>query len=183
MVDRADADSELLSLLRAARAGDARAYAAFLQGITPLIRMALGSNIPPSQRDDVVQEILVSVHRALPTYDTGRPLRPWLNAIIAYRKTDALRQIYKNNTEQPADIEADHAHQLASNPATTAGELKDIQNALNQLGTKQRRILELMRLQGLSVDETAQAMGVSAADVKVSAHRATTRLKTLLGVK
>ena len=183
MVDRVETDDALLSLLRTARAGDARAYAAFLQGITPLIRTAIGGSIPVSQRDDVAQEILLSVHRALPTYDTNRPLRPWLNAIIAYRKTDALRQLYKSKTEQPADIEADHAHHLASNPATTAGELKDIQAALNQLGGKQRQVIELTRLRGLSVEEAAQAMGVTTTDVKVSAHRATTKLKALLGVK
>ncbi|MES2729532.1 MAG: sigma-70 family RNA polymerase sigma factor [Pseudomonadota bacterium] len=183
MGDSKDSDTLLLDLLRQARAGDERAYAAFLQGITPLIRMMLGTAIVQSQRDDVVQDILLSVHRALPTYDAGRALRPWLNAIVNYRKLDALRQVYKSRAEQPADIEASHAHRLVINPATTAGELKDIKSALDKLGVKQRRILELLRFQGLSIDETAKAMGVSANDVKISAHRATAKLREMLGVQ
>jgi RNA polymerase sigma factor (sigma-70 family) len=170
---------DLQALLVAARAGDSRAYAEFLKGITPLIRAGVSSAIPVAQRDDVVQEILLSVHRALPTYDAKRALRPWLNAIINYRKMDHLRSLYSRNSEIVADVETDFANQLVTNP-TTAGELKDISRGIAQLSEKQRQVVELLRIRGYSVEETARMLGITPADVKVSAHRAAVKLKEML---
>lgn len=179
MAPETTSTDDLQALLVAARAGDTRAYGDFLQGITPLIRAAISSSVPAAQRDDVVQEILLSVHRALPTYDAKRALRPWLNAIINYRKMDFLRQLYGRNAEISADIETDFAHHLVTNP-TTAGELKDISRGIAQLSEKQRQVVELLRIRGYSVEETARMLGISPADVKVSAHRAAVKLKEML---
>ena len=177
--DTTDQMEQLQALLVKARAGDNRAYAQFLQGITPVINASITASLNPSQRDDVVQEVLLSVHRALPTYDAKRPLKPWLQAIINYRKLDYLRQLYARKVEYPADLEADFANKLVTEPGS-AGEMKDIRRGLERLSPKQRRVLELLRIQGHSVDETAQIMRISPADVKVSAHRAATKLKEIL---
>lgn len=177
--DMQEQAEKLQALLVKARAGDSRAYEQFLQGITPMIRMAISASLNPSQRDDVIQEILLSVHRALPTYDAKRPLKPWLNAIINYRKMDYLRGLYARKPEYAADVEHDFASVLVTENAS-AGEMKDIHRGLEKLSPKQRKVIELLRIRGHSVDETAQIMRITPADVKVSAHRAAIKLKEIL---
>ena len=73
-------ESRLLSfegLMRLAQQGDRKAYAALFQAITPLLRSFVSNRIRDnSEAEDVVQEILLSVHRASHTYDTFHLLMP-----------------------------------------------------------------------------------------------------------
>ena len=72
--------------MRAAQAGDARAYEQLLRAIAPFLRsLARRYCRDPDRREDVVQEVLLTVHRVRHTWDPGRPFSPWLAAIAARR--------------------------------------------------------------------------------------------------
>ena len=46
----------------------------------------------PSDQEDLLQEVLMSVHAARASYDPGRPFMPWLKAIVVNRAIDFLRR-------------------------------------------------------------------------------------------
>src|SRR5207247_999989 len=71
------------------------AYVTLLRAITPRIRQLVGSKrrfLGGSDIEDVVQEVLLSVHAVRATYDSARPLMPWLSAIVRHRLADAGRR-------------------------------------------------------------------------------------------
>src|SRR5690348_4116946 len=81
-----DGDARWAALMRAAQAGDGAAYAALLRDCLPLIRSVVaGAGVPATAVDDVVQDVLLTVHRARHTYDPGRPFSPWLRTIAQRR--------------------------------------------------------------------------------------------------
>src|SRR5512139_3795799 len=88
---RNDADG-WRALMARAQDGDAAAYRALLGAITPYAR-AIASRALRERADaeDVVQEVLMTVHRIRHTYDPARPFRPWLLAIVRHRVLDRLR--------------------------------------------------------------------------------------------
>ena len=87
-----DSEARLAPLMRAAQDGDAAAYRALLRDCVPLIAAAARrTGLRPDRIDDVVQETLITIHRARATYDPQRPFLPWLRAIAQRRAIDHLR--------------------------------------------------------------------------------------------
>ena len=80
-------------LLSAAQAGDAASYREFLTGVTPFVRALARRKLRAEDVvEDVVQDVLLTVHRVRHTYEPGRPVAPWLVAIVARRSIDSLRK-------------------------------------------------------------------------------------------
>jgi len=165
-----------------AQAGDSEAYRELLTGLVPLLRRILVKGLArPSDADDIVQEVLLSVHKALNTYSPERPFMPWLMAIVNFRRADYLRQHYamrKNVTVPVESIE------LADDVTDTAhaAEYRDVENALGTLPLKQREVFEMMKLKGFTAQEVSNQTGMSVSAVKVSVHRTMAKLKEKLGV-
>ena len=80
--------------MAAAQAGDRAAYEALLRDCVPLIRaVALRQGVGADHVEDVVQDVLLTVHRARQTYDPGRSFNGWLRTIAERRAIDLLRRI------------------------------------------------------------------------------------------
>ena len=169
-------------LAKAAQDGDAKAYKQLLNSIVPYIRKSLlGRLANPDWADDITQTVLLSVHKALPTYEASRSFKPWLTAIIQFRRTDFLRSYYKKRKKQEdLALSADIFGVNVTNPSH-AGEYKDIERALQNLPDKQRQVFELVKIQGYTAKEAAEKMDMSESAVKVSAHRTMNKLKEQLG--
>lgn len=161
-----------------AQKGDKRAYASLLKDILPFIRnVIIGGLANPDWAEDIAQEVLLSVHKALKTYSPERPFRPWLMSIISYRKADFLRKHYARNRDKQTNLddpEFTNAH--VTEPAN-AGEYIDIESALNELTAKQRKIFEMIKIKGYTAQEVADELDMSVSAVKVSAHRTQKKLK------
>ena len=164
-----------------AQAGDKKAYNNLLREIAPFIRNYLLKGLAnPEWADDITQEVLLSVHKSLKTYSPDRPFRPWLMAIVNFRRTDFLRSHYKardNKQTTLDDYEFMRAH--VTNP-TNAGEYKDIEAALESLPENQRKVFEMIKIKGFSTKEVANEMGMSESAVKVTAHRTMKKLQKML---
>ena len=77
-----EADRRRAAWMVAAQAGDRAAYETLLRDCIPFIkRVARGQGVQPDFIDDVVQETLVTVHRARQTYDPNRSFTAWLRTI------------------------------------------------------------------------------------------------------
>ena len=80
-------------LMARAQNGDRLAYRTLLEEMTPYLRMLAARCFrEPSDAEDAVQDVLLTIHAVRHTYDPGRPFGPWLVAIAHRRIIDRLRR-------------------------------------------------------------------------------------------
>src|SRR5258705_3668292 len=80
------------SWMIAAQAGDGGAYEKLLLDLLPHTRRQVARRVgDPATREDIVQNVFVSVHRARHTYRAERPFAPWFYAIVRNALIDWLR--------------------------------------------------------------------------------------------
>ena len=154
-------------------AGDKFAYANFLKVFANFLRKTLKSKIfNESDVEDVVQEILISVHKAKHTYSAERPLMPWLKSIIYYRLNDYLREYYRDKRNEKVQFDENFEIEDENFVTEASVESEDIKVIIENLKEKQKNILNLMYFKEMSVRQVASELKISESDVKVTAHRA-----------
>lgn len=178
-LDPSDSDS-WSAYASAAQSGDKKAYNELLRAIAPYIRNVLIKSLSADNIDDVLQEVLISVHKSLNTYSPDRPFKPWLYSIIMFRRTDFLRKHYAGQEHKAAPLEHADFHDSGVTKPDFAGEYKDIEAALSTLPEQQRRIFTMLKIEGYTAQEVANEMDMNESAVKVSAHRTMKKLKGLL---
>ena len=154
-----------------ALAGDSTAYAQALRLALPQIHAYLSGKVLPKDRDDIAQEILLSLHKARHTYDPARPFMPWVLAIARYRLHDHWRSYYRRRTPQTTGLE-DILEIPGEDVTKQCESSEDLRRIVKDLPAKQQQILNLMYGEDKSVQEVAHAMNMSVSAVKVAAHRA-----------
>lgn len=164
-------EDELRDLFLAGRQGDAKAYHAFLQRAAGFLRAFAARRLYgwPDEVEDLVQECLLAMHNQRHTYEPGQPLTAWAHAIARYKLIDVLRaKSVREALHEPLDDEME----LFAEPAEEAGEARrDLAGLLDGLPDKQRLPIRHVKLEGLSVAETARLTGLSESAVKVGIHR------------
>lgn len=167
--------------MASAQAGDRGAYEALLRDCVPIIKAVAGRHgVPPDRRDDVVQDVLLTIHRARQTYDPARSFTVWLSVIAERRAIDLLRQLGRHRArefhaplafETYADETADPARGVEQTEASGR-----VNEALVLLPRRQREAVEALVLKEQSLTEAAASTRSSKGALKVNLHRA---LKTL----
>jgi RNA polymerase sigma factor (sigma-70 family) len=167
--------------MAAAQAGDRFVYEALLRDCVPLIRaVAVRRGVATDYVEDVVQDVLLTIHRARRTYDPNRSFTGWLRTIAERRAIDLLRRIGRQQAREvysPLDFEsfADGRTQPADTGLIAAGRVND---ALASLPARQREAVQVLILEEQSLSEAAVATRRSKGALKVNLHRA---LKALRG--
>jgi len=133
-------------------------------------------------REDIVQEILLSLHAARATYDPKRPFMPWLMSIAQNRMIDNARRNSRrlNNEVLVDEFPAHLADDNAGEPASESINAKALQHAISGLPSGQRQALELIKFRETSLKEASALTGMSIGALKVSVHRATKTLRRSL---
>ncbi len=173
-------ETQLRDLLLRGLGGEAAAYHAFLKDLSTHLRGFLRMRLArlPDDVEDLVQETLLAVHNQRHTYDPGQPLTAWIHAIARYKLVDLLRRrAGREQLNDPLDDEFD-VFAVSDNDADDAR--RDLGKLLQQLPDRQRLPIVHMKLEGLSVAETARATGMSEAAVKVGVHRGLKALSLLI---
>lgn len=152
--------------------GDQLAYAELLRKTISLLRPFLSKRLSfGNEVDDLMQEILISIHKARHTYDGNRPYRPWVFAIARFRLQDYLRSHYSDQLRHALDL--DELEERLHEPVTeTVMGYESISGEVRKLPEKQATILRLMHQDGYTAKEVAEQMGMNESAVKVAAHRA-----------
>ena len=170
-------------LMRAAQGGDAASYERLLRSITPFVRNLTYKYCRDAHlAEDVVQDVLLTVHRMRHTWDPARPFSPWLAAIAARRGIDRFRRSSKISRHEVND---DHAIETFATPAAN-NELGALRSAeaseplLAALSKRQRAALEAVKIRGLTMAVAASESGQTVAAIKVNVHRAVKALKNLV---
>jgi RNA polymerase sigma-70 factor (ECF subfamily) len=181
----AEQDREWAALMAATQRGDGRAYARLLTAIVPVLRaLARRNRVRPADVEDVVQDVLLALHRVRHTYDPDRPFLPWLAAIARRRAIDMLRREGRRGAaeaDDPALLDLQSVPPEAEALAEAADMRGRVAGAVARLPPRQRRALELVKLRELSVREAARESGQSEGAVKVNVHRAIRAMRALLG--
>lgn len=177
------AQEHLGELLVAAQNGDRAAYGRLLQDLIPLLRRFVGARMR-GDVEDVVQDILISVHTARATYQPDRPFMPWLIAIARRRIVDHQRSanraralpvaeysLLRGGDSVPSQVEAEITVATA------------FRSWLPGLPHSQRVAVELLKLRGLSLREASEESGMSIMALKVAACRAMKMLRQELAIE
>jgi RNA polymerase sigma-70 factor, ECF subfamily len=178
---------KLDALARAAVDGDRDAIEDVLRRIRPFVmrycRSRLGGQDKTSvSADDVAQEVCLAVLTALPNYrDQGRPFLAFVYGIAAHKVADARRSAARNRVEPVSEVPENSG--FADGPEAQLMRSESAERMARLLGTlpdKQRDILVLRVVVGLSAEKTAAAVGSTPGAVRVAQHRALNRLRTVL---
>ena len=172
-------------LMRAAQDGDNVAYRRLLTEIAPVLRRIIGGQLIGADVEDIVQEVLITVHNARATYDPARPFLPWLVAIARNRAIDAIRRkgrLAANEVSAP-DLPETFSEQHTYPTHETYGDPDALREAIGQLPPGQRQAVEMLKLNEMSLKEASAASGMSISALKTAAHRGMIALRKALTSK
>jgi RNA polymerase sigma-70 factor, ECF subfamily len=179
--------SRLDALVRAALAGEERARDRLLAEIHPFVlrycRGRLGrQETVAASAEDVAQEVCLAVISALPAYTLkGLSFRAFVYGIAAHKVTDAFRAIGRSRTDPVPDLPDSPASDAGPELRVLAHELSGhLERLLAVLTPRQRDVLVLRIMVGLSAEETASVVRSTPGAVRVTQHRALNRLRSVL---
>lgn len=180
-----DQDKQLRRLMKAAQEGDNNSYAALLREIAPIVRRIIHRKqdfLQTSDVEDIVQDVLLSVHSVRATYDPTRPFLPWLMAISQNRLVDASRRYGRRGVNE---VLVDEIPETFSTEPTNMyedgyGDVEALRGAIRSLPPAQQRAVNLLKLQEMSLKEASAASGMTITSLKVALHRAVGTLRKRL---
>jgi RNA polymerase sigma-70 factor (ECF subfamily) len=172
----------LRSLMLAGLEGDEASHKALLMRLSTHLRayfkgqlMRIGRG--PADAEDLVQETVMALHTRRHTYDRSQLFTPWVYAIARYRLIDYLRRTKKSVMDVPVE-EADEV--LAADDPEAVESTLDLETLMAQVSPRVSQAIRYVKLDGLSVSETAARTGMSPSAVKVSVHRGLKALSRLI---
>lgn len=174
-------EPSLEELMVKTQGGCQRSYQRLLEESSRLARVYVSRRLSnQSEVEDIVQEVLLAIHKAKHTYHPDRPYKPWLYALVHYKLSDYLRSAYRRGKTGSLD---DAVLNTVADETVTFGDLvsEQIDDAFAELNERQKALLIKTKLEGKSIRETAAELGMSESAVKVGVHRAIDKLKKIFG--
>ena len=161
-------EDDLSRLMRAAIAGNEKAYADFLHRVAMLVRGFARRKIVQGGVDpeDVVQETLLAIHMKRHTWREDAPVLPWVYAIARFKLVDAFRRRGRR-----IEIEIGEIADTFAEPEDETVSERDMGRVLDSLSPGQRSVVSAVSVEGCSISETAAKLGISEIAVRVSLHR------------
>jgi RNA polymerase sigma-70 factor (ECF subfamily) len=172
-------------LMRLAQDGDRPSYEELLREIAPLIRQMIRRResfpLPPQDVEDLVQDVLLSLHTARATYDPSRPFMPWIAAIVRNRVADGARRAVRlRGNEVAVDRLPETFSADETNRQEAFGDAATLRSAITSLPGGQRQAMELLKLREMSLKEASIVSGMTVGALKVAAHRGIRSLRAKL---
>jgi len=165
----------LARLMVATQDGDKAAANVLLSEVGIWLERYFRRRVPPHQIDDLVQEVLIAFYMKRATWDPARPFLPWLAAIARYRWVDHLRKVYKHDGKELMEEDA-----IEDSEEEVVLARVSLDRLFRQLPEKQSEVIEMVKIDGLSIREAAEKTGQSESLVKVNIHRGLKKLATLV---
>jgi len=168
-------EASFARLMAASQRGDKRAYAVLLGEAQKWLERYFRRRVAPAQLDDLVQEVLMALHAKRATWDPSRAFLPWMAAIARYRWVDCLRRSYRMKEDELGD------HDAADDSAEDAVLSRmSLDRLFVNLPKGQSKVIELVKIEGLSISEAAARCGQSESLVRVNIHRGLKKLSALV---
>lgn len=171
-------EAELSLLMRKSQDGDSGSYTILLQKMQVMIKHFVDNSFNRlglksfGGQEDVVQEVLLAIHHKRSSYDETQFFLPWMYAIARYKVIDYFRRNRKNVYSSISLSTEEELMAFDIAIVTEFGVHQDVEKLCQMLPDKQRDILTMVKLEGLSIDEVGKKTGFSTSDIKVNIHRA-----------
>ena len=169
-------EQELSKLMIAAQRGDSLSYSRLLNRVRDILTKYIRNSFRrfrihgDEAVEDVLQEVLLAIHQKRETYNPEQFFLPWMYAIARYKAIDYLRRSKVSlRSTVSLDDEMENVEALMS---LESDNHLDTEALISQLPEKQKEVLQLVKIEGLSMEEAAKKTGYSVSDVKVTVHRA-----------
>jgi len=125
---------------------------------------------------DVLQQVLLTVHQRLHTYDATMPLRPWLYGVCLRHAAAHRRRAYVRR-EQPTDADSPAlAHQSTDETPERSLARREQQARLDamldEVDPEKRAVLVMFELEEQSCEEISNTLGVPVGTVHSRLHAA-----------
>lgn len=169
-------------LMAEAQAGDQGSYQRLLAALLPYLRGYARRHLRGEAAEDLVQDVLLTLHRIRQTYDPARPFLPWLSVIAKRRMIDMLRRqklVPASADDLGFDLET-FADPAANNQVERTSEAERLRQAIAELPEGQRQALQLLKLEEKSLKEASDITGMSVPALKTATHRAIKALRSKL---
>ncbi len=172
-----DREREWMGWMRAALSGDDGAYRRLLQSLAAFLRpivksLAARYGLAAGDAEDVVQETLLAIHLKRATWRDGEPVGAWVRAIARNKTIDALRRRGRH-VSVPVEEFAEILPAPEPEPQASA---REIERHLAGLPDGQRKAVEAVSVEQLSLKEAAAKLRIKEGALRVALHRG---LKTL----
>jgi RNA polymerase sigma-70 factor, ECF subfamily len=165
-------------MMKRVQEGDEETYRVLLNEIGPLLYSYVRRRVfNKSMVDDVYQEVLFTLHRARHSYLTDRPFAPWLFTLAHNAFLDAIG---RNRKFAEKEVPVERLPEAAGRDDRDDSLGDELHQALAQLPESLRGPVEMLKIEGLTVEEASKRLGLSVSALKVRAHRGYTRLKKIL---
>lgn len=180
-----DKNQRFTDLMKAAQRGDGQAYARLLNELTPRLRRIIQRRRAfqdAQDIEDLLQDVLLSLHAVRATYDPRRPFFPWLLAIVRNRLADGARRYSRltSNEILVDELPVTFVDESANLDSEVYRDPESLKQAIQALPRGQREAIEMLKLRELSLKEASSLTGLSIASLKVSVHRGVTALRKAL---
>ena len=153
--------------MRAALAGDGKAYDSFLRAVAGVVRSFARSKVQGGiDAEDIVQETLLAIHVKRHTWRQDGAVTPWVYAIARHKLVDAYRRRHRR-----VEIEIGDVLETAAQPESESVSNREIGSVLDALAPGQRSAVAAICVDGRSIDEAAKHLGMSEGAVRVALHR------------
>jgi RNA polymerase sigma-70 factor (ECF subfamily) len=190
-----ETDAEQLDRLRE---GDEEAFVMLMsryQG--SMLRLARSMLPSEAIAEEVVQDAWLGVIRGIERFEGRSSLRTWLFAILVNRARSA-------GAREPSSSPLDSLHAVDPTRFDAQGQWADpvepwaetsderldaetlrplLESALDELPPRQRQVVLLRDVEGLTTEEACTALGIAAGNQRVLLHRGRTRLREILEAK
>ncbi|TGK38932.1 RNA polymerase sigma factor [Leptospira andrefontaineae] len=177
MAEKQDIWQILSERMRLAQEGDSKEYELLLSKCREILNNHLSSKVRDKEdREDLIQDILIGIHKARVTYRKEKPFAPWFFSIARYKTIDYIRR--KGTRDRMVSAEMEGFAQEEKISIEDRWEVQQgLESWLNVLEPRQRKILTMAKLEGKSVREISETTGLSESNVKVIVHRSLEKLK------
>jgi len=181
------------TLVRRLRAKDDSAFEALLRRYMARL-LSVARRFLKNEEDarDAVQDAFISAFRSIDSFQSGSKLSTWLHRIVVNAALMKLRTRRRHPEEgidallprfQPDGHQVEDsvdwslsADQIVEREETRAL----VRRSIDQLPESYRVVLLMRDIEEMTTEETAKALGITTAAVKVRLHRARQALRTLL---
>jgi RNA polymerase sigma-70 factor, ECF subfamily len=173
------------ALVLASRAGEPWAQEALFRRHAPMVNgLAYRIMGRDSDLDDIVQEAFVQAFNGLHRLEDPQSFAKWMGSIVVHvaskvlRRRKMLTRLGLRRRDEPIDV--DSTASRAAGP-DVAADLRRVYERLERLPVDQRVAFVLRKIEGLALDEVAEALGVSLATAKRRISAAEDEIAAMLG--
>jgi RNA polymerase sigma-70 factor (ECF subfamily) len=129
--------------------------------------------------EDLVQDAFLAAHQYLDSFEVGRPFGPWIVRIVLNRGANLRRSRARRSTEPETEGVSDAPSALEETERSDTGRV--LREALETLPERQRLIVTLFDVDGLTSAEIGAMLALAPGTVRWHLHEARRHLRRVLG--